>query len=91
MPEGLVLECPICGDQRPFDINVENPPTLLEPRLKMSASGHLEKAHDQDDMRVDQWNEIVDIMFEADIPQYLLDKIDDDDNQGPKWDDYGLR
>lgn len=90
MPKGIVLECPICEDQRPFNISLENPPKLLETRLKSSVGAHLEKAHEQDEIRVNQWNTVVDTIFEADIPQDLLDKLNDDDYQGPKWDNYGL-
>ena len=91
MPNGLVLECPVCEDQRPFGIDPEDPPPLIKPRLKSSAKRHLEAAHDQDSIRMDQWETIIDTMFEADIPQELLDKLDDDSYRGAKWDNYELR
>lgn len=90
MPEGLVIECPVCQSQRPFNIDVENPPKLLEQRLKMSVQEHLKQAHDQENMRVSQWNEVVETMFEAEIPQEILNQIDKD-NQEPIWDEYNLR
>lgn len=91
MPDGLVIECPVCGNQRPFEIDVDNPPPLLEAKLKLSVKRHLEYAHNQEEMLVYQWEEVVDTMFEADIRQDLLDKLNDDSYQGPKWDDYELR
>jgi len=90
MPKGLVIECPVCEFQRPFDIDVENPPKLLEPRLKTSAKEHLKQAHGQDSLGPFQWNKIVETMFEAEIPQKILDQIEEG-NQGPNWGDYNLR
>jgi len=86
-----VIECPVCSHQRPFDIDVDDPPPLLRPRLKSSVQRHLEHAHDQKGITLHQWEKVTDTMFEADIPQDLLNKLDDSNYQGPKWDDYELR
>lgn len=95
MPKGIVIECPICGSQRSFNIDIgefdtESIPELLKQRLRMSGKEHLKQVHGQDGMEEYQWYKMLESMFEADLPQPIVDEIDSD-GQGPIWKDYNLQ
>lgn len=83
MTQAVVLTCPICGQQRPYDGASEA--ELGEVRLGMGADRHLD-SHDLDeDEQALKRIEIVESGEVRNVSRNICEKAD---NRG--WGDYGL-